>query len=267
MNGNRICGWAKMIDRDGTVHYYGLNYRGQVLVDAVQERVSGQFVFTERRYNADGMLAQERRPQRGTTPNSEGSTNYTYDEIDPKGRNDWNDWLPVFWSRRANLLRVTEAPLGGLVWNDEFGSPMRSVLRYQDFSYEPLFNQLKSVEKGWVAVWPALPHVVQVRDTRIDYVFDYQELPLTETGLKPVLDHFRGWGFAWIQKKDGLGSLQGYDYQAIADWQLPLKFYGADLNGDGRLRYSASRAWTSNGPAVCLFTLCIEGEGVRTVSK
>lgn len=242
-NMNRICTWTQLIDRDGDIHYYGLNYRGQVLVDVVKERASNHFIFAERLYNADGLVVQERRATRGAQPwrPIDGSTVYSYDEIDSPGNQGWNDWLPVFWSRRANLLRVREQAAGAGVIDklEPAGAgTTTSTGRYTHYTYEPLFNQMKSIEEGSIERRrgpTGLPFVLtDVPHTRLDYVFDYQELALTTTTtvtstFKPVLDHLQPWGFNWISKAGGLD----YDYQAINGWQLPLTFYDRDINGDG----------------------------------
>src|SRR5439155_489096 len=51
-NGDRICEWSKMVDRDGEKHFFGLNFRGQILVHAIQEQAPAQggganFIFHE----------------------------------------------------------------------------------------------------------------------------------------------------------------------------------------------------------------------------
>src|SRR5262249_44322037 len=47
-NADRICKWVKFINRDGDMVYNGLNYRGEVLVEAVKERSGSDYIFTER---------------------------------------------------------------------------------------------------------------------------------------------------------------------------------------------------------------------------
>jgi YD repeat-containing protein len=226
---NRICGWSKVVDRDGDLHYHGLNYRGQALVNAVLERATGSFIYSERLYNADGNLVIDRRPTRGQRPwtTSDGYTLYSYDEKRLTGGSEpLNDWLPVFWSRRANLQAVTEFARGGSVTDIAQAASVvatTSVGRYKQMSYEPLFNQLLSVEEGSFGLFSRSPH------SRTDYVFDYQELSLTS--LKPILDELRPWGFRWSETT---GPPPDYDYPAI-QWQLPVTFYGADLNGDGKV--------------------------------
>lgn len=284
-NMNRICTWTRFVDRDGDVHYYGLNYRGQILVEAIKERTSGQFIFSEKLYSADGAIFQERRPTRG--PNAwtvdAGYTAYFYDEIEPQGNNGWNDWLPAFWARRMNLMRIEEHPAHHVVANEAENKPgtfRPSLGRYRRFGYEPLFNQLKFMEDGTLDVdeagltqfldymkqagmdeesrhqietglrWPSATLVAHVAKTlgvhpstignllspvdrpyeRVDHVFDYQEL--AESDLKPILDHFKPWGFSWLEKETAPGAYE-YDYSNILQWQLPVKFYGQDLNNDG----------------------------------
>jgi RHS repeat-associated protein len=240
-NANRICSWTQVVDRDGDTHLYGLNYRGQPLVDAVRDRDDqSQWLFTERLYNADGSLVQQRRPTRGPKPwePQAGSTTFTYDEIDPHGAHGWNDWLPVFWSRRRNLVRSAEhaAGLGVADMNEQTGVVTSSVGRFSTYSYEPLFNQVASVESGSVELRPSGNLGLAATDVphrRVDYVFDYQELSPTApasdpASLSPVLDAFLPWGFSWLTTATG-----AYDMTTITDWQLPLTFFDADLNGDG----------------------------------
>jgi RHS repeat-associated protein len=262
-NTNRICSWSRLIDRDGDEHYYGLNYRGQVLADGVRQRSTSTFLFTDRLYNADGLVVQERRPSSGPQPwpAAAGYTAYTYDEIDPRGNGGWNDWLPVFWSRRMNLLRVEEHPAGINVLDDQERPATGltpSLGRYQRFEYEPLFNQLRSVEDGSLQWGPgSFLRLVQVDvpNARTDYVFDYQELTLTGTTtltptLAPVLDALQPWGFNWLTKV-GPNRKPVYDYAAIAAWQLPLPFYDRDMNGDGRQGFGfGSAAGQARGVAI-----------------
>lgn len=266
-NANRICGWTQHTDRDGFVHFFGLNYRGQVLVDALQERDTGDYIFSERLYNADGLVVQERRPTRGphSWTENDGYTTFAYDEIDPAGNRGWNAWLPFYWSRRMNLLRVEERAAGGQVLNaadDPAGNFSPALGRYQRYGYEPLFNQVKFIEQGSVELRAEQPDVLlapsgaitrtepitnsgstitpllptDVPHLRLDYIFDYQEL-LTGTSpismsLNPVLDSFKVWGVDWFTQTLAAGQV-GYNYAQIESWQLPLRFYGADLNGDG----------------------------------
>ena len=239
-NANRICAWVQMVDRDGDTHFYGLNYHGQPLVEAVKERNSASFLFTERLFNADGLVVQLRRPTRGARlwSTDAGYTAYTYNEIDPKGNRGWNDWLPVFWSRRTNLLRMVEYAAGGEVVDDNelSGTFASSLGRFQQFTYEPIFNQLQSVREGSIEHRSANDGALSIDDIThsvTEYLFDYQELllepPTVGTSpMDPVLDDLSRWGFHWSKS-----SASAYDYQTIAAWQLPVKFFGTDLNGDG----------------------------------
>lgn len=251
-NGNRICAWTQMRDRDGDLHVYGMNFRGQILVNAVEERPaagqasSGTFLYDEVLYNADGMPTQRRRTVRGMHrwQPSDGYERLTYDEIDPTGSRGWNEWLPAFWARRLNLLRLEVHPRSGEVIDadENTNTLQRSAGRYQTFAYEPLFNQLKKSESGSLirntnnagsVVLSDVPH------ERTTVVFDYQELsPLAgappDRSLKPVLDSLRGWGFGWTTTKTG-----EYDLAEITTWQLPLAFYNSDLNGDGVIGFGS----------------------------
>jgi hypothetical protein len=162
---------------------------------------------------------------------------YTYDEARLTGAFEaFNDWLPVFWSRRNNLQSVVEVARGGQVIDVAQAatvSTSTSAGRYKQLSYEPLFNQLLSVDEGSIATTGT-----RTSRSRTDYVYDYQELALTS--LKPILDGLRPWGFQWAETS---GAAPDYDYPAI-QWQLPVTFYGADLNGDGKTGlYGAVSAW------------------------
>jgi RHS repeat-associated protein len=264
---NRICAWSQVTDRNGDSRYFGLNFMGQILVNAVRERKGTGFVFSETLYTADGMVAVQRRPQRGTRPwqPSDGYTLYQYDEIDPSGHQGWDAWLPVFWSRRMNLVRIEEHPKGERVLDfDEKSQDFRRTFgRYQAFQYEPLFNQLKRAEYGSLQADDVRPIVVSgtvrppirreprepseaarlepaavgpfkdVPHETVTLIFDYQELSASAgasaaTSVDPVLDHWIRWGFAWSVTPAGT-----YDYADITSWQLPLRFYDQDLNGDG----------------------------------
>jgi RHS repeat-associated protein len=238
-NANRICSWVQQIDRDGDVIFRGLNALGQVLVEAVAEP-GGQYVVTEMLVNADGSLVQQRRPTRTPTDwtPARGSTVLTYDEIDPSDNRGWNEWLPVFWSRRRNLIRAEERAGPGFVDEDEAtGGFGNSVGRYATYLYEPLFNCLVDSISGSLESRPAAPGgpltVVEVAHSRSTVVLDYQELSLKAAAndpasLAPCLAELEGWGFFWVRTASG-----EYDLPVVTSWQLPVELIGRDLNGDG----------------------------------
>jgi RHS repeat-associated protein len=251
-NGNRICSWTQMTDRDGIDHYYGLNFRGQILVNAVREKSGSGFIFTETLYNADGMVTQKRRPVRGPRlwQPTDGYTLLKYDEIDPTGNRRWNEWLPVFWARRMNLLRSEEHPESGEVLSfDETTKTFATTNgRYQRFDYEPLFNQLMRVERGSLELQRAIGPIPSGRTFLIDvpyekttYIFDYQEMAAgagtpPDRSLDPMLQQLSPWGYRWARLPSG-----GFNYAEITSWQLPIKFYGEDLNGDGAFGFEADK--------------------------
>jgi hypothetical protein len=258
---NRICAWTSVQDRDGNLSYQGLNYRGQVRVDALKMKRGSGWRYNERLYNADGMLVQDRRPLTSETPWSvdAGYTAYFYEEIDPSGNNGANSWLPAFWSRRQNLVRVEEYPATGKVVNAIEAAPgsapsaialVESLGRYRRFTYEPLFNQLKAIETGSIETGTVdgLTGPRLVPHERIDIIYDYQELDplgLPEKSAVPLLQALEPWGFAWRRKGvDG----KDYDFDIISTWQLPLAFFGTDLNGDGRTGFSAGAPWARGVP-------------------
>ncbi|MBI3183965.1 MAG: hypothetical protein HYZ28_17655 [Myxococcales bacterium] len=238
---NRICAWTKTYDRDGDVRYSGLNYRGQVLVDAVEE-APGQFLFTETLYNADGNALQERRPTRGASwTASDGHTSYRYDEMDSATAGNNNPALPTgghssglptlaplitaedfpaFWARRGNVLRVEEHPRSGSVVDvgeGPGGVLTTSVGRFRSYTYEPLFNQVRTIEEGSL---PTGRFTRRPTHRRWDFLFDYQELSseataTPEASIKPVLEKLAGFGIH----------------------SAPIPLLGKDLNGDGILGF------------------------------
>ncbi|MEU7855289.1 RHS repeat-associated core domain-containing protein [Nonomuraea sp. NPDC049141] len=255
---NRICAWIRWIDRDGDVTYLGVNHFGQPLVTAISE--AGTYIVTERLVNADGSIVQERRPT-ATPANwspAAGSTLFTFDEIDPEANRGWNEWLPAFWARRHNLIRVEEHAAGfGVIDEDERDAVfISSVGRFTTYTYEPLFNELVVVESGSLEQRPALTggalRTLQIRHRAERRIVDYQELslklPADDPGsLLPVLQELDGWGFRWARTAAG-----DYDLAVIASWQLPLELYGADLNGDGAQgdRFSTIAAQRAKGRPV-----------------
>lgn len=243
VNANRICRWTRTIDRDGDLHYFGLNYRGELLVHAVLDRGAdpanaNAWVFHERFVSADGDPAFVRAAQRGVALHSGvASTRYRYDVIDPAGSNGWDERLPAWWTRRRNLIRVEElASSAGAVNDHQAAGLVRALGRYQTFAYEPLFNQLRGVERG------AIEHRAAATDVPVEtvrWVMDYQELsldvPAAAAGsIVPLLDELAPWGFDWAR------AAGGYDLALIRDWQLRLQLFGIDLNDDGRLGTGAS---------------------------
>src|SRR5262249_14289741 len=134
---------------------------------------------------------------------------------------------------RLNVVRIDELPAGGAV--DSLQEPASASLaltpdhgRYTRIWYEPLFNQVRAIERGVRIPDPTRPG--SDRDSplyRRENWFDYQELAPTLNDLQPLLGRFVGWGFGWLHGSNGL------DLASILSWQLPLPFLGGDINGDG----------------------------------
>ena len=253
-NNNRICSWVKRTDRDGDVVYFGLNYRGLPLVEAVEEKPNS-FVYVDRFYNADGNLTEERRPTRSTATwrARDGRTRWFYDDFDPTGNRGWNGWLPVFWARWHNVIRVLVESAGDAIDVDETGIFTVAAGRFVDYHYEPLFNQVASTVSGSIApgapfAGGQLPATVTVHSI-VGNVFDYQELSTAvpdadPRSIGPLLDSLRPWGFDWLRT----------DPQAFG-FQLPLPLVGVDLNRDGEQgnRFATTAAARAVGlPVACL---------------
>lgn len=232
-NSNRICSWVKTVDRDGVVNYYGLNYRGQALVEAVLE-TDGRYIVMERLVNADGLPIQERGPTYAEdlwTPDK-GHTIFRYDEIDPNGNKGWNEWLPAFWTRRRNLVRVEEYAEGGKVNNDDENGNFQAALgRFEEYSYEPLFNQMSYHAKGYLGSPATNQNKQDIKYWESNIIFDYQELSLdpqqpASQSLLPVLSELQKWGYSWVKDANGNIDLE------VLKWQLPMPLFGQDLNAD-----------------------------------
>ena len=239
-NANRLCAWARLADRDGVVTYFGLNYRGQVLVEAVQTS-AGAITVTERLVNADGAPVQERRPVAADAAwaSPAAFTAYAYDEIVPTDDAGWDEWLPAFWSRRGNVLR-TEQRVALVTDEDEAtGAFAPSVGRFARHEYDPLFNQLVRTITG--SLQQRAGAVVEVAHSRTDVLLDYQELSLSAPAasarsIVPLLRSLEPWGFHWLRTAQG-----ELDLALIAAWQLPIPLLDEDLNGDG----ARGAAWAS----------------------
>jgi RHS repeat-associated protein len=252
-NANRICGWARVTNRDALVRWHGVNYRGQILVLADVD-FGGVFRFSEWRYNADGLVVVHRPPAL-VDQRSPHSTNWTYDEIDPTSERGWSQWLPAFWARRQNMLRVEHRLEGRVVSDLESGRPSAAsnspdfettAGTYNRIVWEPLFNQPLLVEEGTIGEVRRL-WAKRLRDRphrRTDVMYDYQELALKGTDTDPgsiggLLEALRPWGFAWMRA----------DSDAMA-WQLPVPLLGTDVNGDGQLGNRFADAVAAGAPAL-----------------
>jgi RHS repeat-associated protein len=252
-NANRICGWARVTNRDGLVQWHGVNYRGQVLVLA-EANFDGRFRFSEWRYNADGLVV-EHRPPAPEHQRSPHTTTWTYDEIDPTAERGWAEWLPAFWARRQNTLRIEHRLEGRAVSDLESGRPSAGTNApdfettagsYTRIVWEPLFNQPSLVEEGtirdvsrwWITRLQDQPH------RRLHVLYDYQELSLASPDSDPssiggLLEALRPWGFAWVRA----------DSEAMA-WQLPVPLLDQDVNGDGQRGNRFAAAVPAGAPAL-----------------
>gem|GEM_PF-4314067 len=213
---------------------------------------SSNYVFEDVFVNADGNVIVEKKPGRGTDQTvNEGKTLFTYSEIDPDGNNGWNIDLPAYWGKRDNLVEILEIPKTPVYEAGSYaGEPNYFTSgKRTNFSYEPLFNQLRRV----------IHSKQKVDGTRIDLYsvtneFDYQEFspfeagpfdpdndanPMT-TALFDQVRMGRYWnitesalnpGRAAIDNIDGAIQRQ-FTFQG-RDGRQRMPFYGEDLNGDG----------------------------------
>jgi RHS repeat-associated protein len=235
-NLRRICKWVETTDRDGDETYYGLNYKGQTLVEATkqetEESSSDQYVYRERLYNADGEVIEKRRPVEGSKwEPRDGGTYYTYYDYDThEEADDVRATTPFYWSKRANLKKVRTTPRSDdatdFEWSESSSSldSDQSEARLRKYKYEPLYNQVRRVTFGTETAdgspdW----------SRKLYYDFDYQELDFNHSSkaLQSALLYMRHWGAYWLFDtiSDRFGELRAR--------QIGVWFYGRDLNGDG----------------------------------
>ncbi|MFU8804801.1 MAG: RHS repeat domain-containing protein, partial [Bradymonadaceae bacterium] len=173
-NMRRICAWTRTLDRDGDERWYGLNYRGQTLVEAVKEPdVLGDLIFTEFIYNADGNLIEYRKPVVATTREIASSfTRFEYDDRTPLTSAEWSEDLE-YWTRRHNLLRVEEVALDGIVHAAPDGGTYTSQGRTAVYAYEPVYNQITTVTlyDGRESLGSATPFL------RTNFAYDHDVVP------------------------------------------------------------------------------------------
>lgn len=245
----RICAWTITTDREENVTYFGLNFRGQVVVSAAEIRqnntasmVNGAmtkgFRIQETIYNADGNVIEARRFVDANEPGdlwkpSDGYTRFEYDELTPVG-NDAIQHKAFWWTRRGNLTKVQHFPAHNvsrthpkqtpvaLAWDGQSRTVSGEKVEYTQTTirYEPLFNQPYELTTSIKTEGQAQHEDLR----RVLYDFDYQELTLAE--YWPLVKAYAVWGYPYyvaLDSQNGEGNKS-----AVAE----VRFYGYDLNGD-----------------------------------
>ncbi len=226
----RVCRWVTVEDRVGDTTFYGLNYRGQALIEATQS--GNDLVRVIRKFNEDGNLVYKTDPHRSTAPTTYETHQYeTFDEIETEA-------LPLlrpgFWTRRNNRIR-TERHFSEPQEVGTDDTPLVTGL-FTSTTYEPLFNQPRVVEEGILNL-SGTPQW-QNRWT-VDY--DYQELGWSiDTDTNPLAALLfnligYGWEFSHVLDNDEfqLSNNYGDDDDFLRDVQFTVHLYDDDLNGDG----------------------------------
>ena len=247
----RICQWAKITDRDRRVQYIGLNYRGQMVVEAtLVDAQTNTFTLQETLYNADGNLIEKRgvhTSQEAWNP-AHGYMTRAFQEIDPHGNNGSNDWIPLWWMKRMNLVEERQYPRAdqsseawAFDWDGQSGSTLnkRKVeWRGRQISYDPLFNQMRRVANQVKYVGQATPDEELMV---IDY--DYQEMDPASREFFSGVYLLQRWVWrvpeeaAMVVDSNGDPVNQAEAQAWMTDVHVPAPFYNEDLNGDGVLGF------------------------------
>jgi RHS repeat-associated protein len=237
-NANRICRWAKVVDRDGNERWYGLNYLGKSLVEAVvaAEATDG-FIFTETVYNADGNAVETREPVAGTSGLAAGYTELRYEEVVPTTP-EALEQNPDHWSKRNNLLevrRVAESPVNRL---DESGAT-RSVSEevtmtvYGGDYNQPLLMSRFVGGPSFVDYYEELHRVVY------DYRDDGQTLRTMTTFDPDVPTSARTTSFEWAPHGAPKSIVQPDGYTVRYEYHV-----GTGPSSNGRLQTSSMPSGT-----------------------
>lgn len=148
------CRFVQTVDREGVTRTDALNFRGEVLASEGPSPSGSGRVVTTRRYNADGMLVEEVRPDGGRTV-------FAYDVSTGTFQHDRA-------LRRGNVVEMLEVPApttGTLEAALDHGlsTAVAPTGRQWIFTYEPLFQQLRDVTD------PA--------QTKTTTRYDYEQVP------------------------------------------------------------------------------------------
>ena len=121
-----VCRWVQIVNRRGTVEEFGINFMGQVLVESQPSPTGTGLAVTKRRYNADGLVVDETRPDgRRATVNYAGQAR-----------------VPGNTLFRALPEEITErTPSGIPAIVDVGGTSFSHIRRTTRVTYEPLFQQ------------------------------------------------------------------------------------------------------------------------------
>ena len=228
----RICSWTRSTNQLGVTTYYGVNYRGQPLITATG--FNGGFAKKLRKYNADGNLTFETEVFTGTEPVV--TTTYEYQTYDKSTSGQLRFTRPGFWTRRNNVLRVVRHTAEPVAATDDVGDLFYEA-QVQEFTYEPLFNQVRTAKRGVITVGnKEIFHEIDVYD------YDYQEIPFElEDNDNPVARYLLnligfGWEFSHVVEpttrlSHSFATLSGTIPNFLQS-QFDVHSYGSDLNGD-----------------------------------
>lgn len=271
---NRICEWVRTVNRDGVELVHGLNFRGQSLFMAKKHfsEDGGEYVGARTMYNADGNVIFETLPYSATEYH--GHKTHAYDnqigshtvnfsvpsDSDPSQDIDKvytflpHAVSPGYWTRRDNMVESATHYAMPSTLEVAPGYTLDFESTLSQYRHEPLFNQVKSVEKFVVSVEGAL-----VPTYHEELIFDYQELevlPASGTVLTPLsymLLDLVGWGWEFSQKAYyasstfvGIGLSSDYHYimglgverfesNYLSQQQFKIDSNLGDVNSDGRL--------------------------------
>ena len=228
-NNKRICRWVKTTDRDGRTRFWGLNYRGQTLVEAFDDQSRGKFLFRETLYNADGNATEVRNTaEEGTPSTNVGYSEIEYDEDTPSSLKA-AALEPAYWARRNNVESRIQHPKSPTSVAVEDGSTKTVEYRRTSYQYEPLFNQ---VMKTHASVKFQQQPEITLRST--ERVFDYQELGAGDEPLDSLLIGMLKWGFEWPLRSAADDTLDvDWSNSDFTSHMFTVDLKDADQNGNG----------------------------------
>ncbi|HVJ75183.1 MAG TPA: hypothetical protein VNB03_14260, partial [Casimicrobiaceae bacterium] len=163
LDGRRACAWVRVVDREGVASFYGIDFRGNVLIRAIEEQPAPRLLYAleETLYMEDGQPREMRRPtlnQRWAP--REGGHRLSYQGAATLQGPEWRG--------KNNLVRVVETPRGSSRVNNWSvdGQARDAVARFATYAFEPVYNQVVRIRRGTID-----EQQNERAHTQLDYLF------------------------------------------------------------------------------------------------